>query len=273
MSLNKNTGKKAKDAPEENFSLRDSWEFKTGKFILRVAAVLFFLAYLMLAVPHASAWAWQAYYLREPLPMLKTHLEQSLKTGDQDKLLKWIKIRPAAERAQIMDMLEPVSGKLNPLFFLTFAHWSAAADDVDKAVFWHFMARFRLRYDALRCGSPNAVDNMDGLLALMPEGKIAPTVAKQDRPALMSYLQRVLDYDAAHPAENSPKNVCVFINNLEGRGFVIVQERYWQNIRHSLRRITEAQIEKMKAEGVTPAQIETKKTPPVPEETETPKPE
>ncbi|MBW7911937.1 MAG: hypothetical protein H3C49_11805 [Alphaproteobacteria bacterium] len=241
------------DKEPEQTSIKDSWEFKTGKFILRIVAVLFFLTYLLIAFPQALSWGWQSYHRQQPLAALEKYIDGARK-GDQKTLLKWIQLRPESERPEIIEKLTPYSGGLTPLFFLTFARWEGQADNIDKAIFWNFLARYRLRYDALRCGAPNAIENMDGLVALLPDGLVVPTVAKYDKKMLIDYLGRVLAFDAEYPANNNPANLCVFINNLEGKSFMLVDPKDWNALRHSLRRVTEWELERMKAE--TPANDE-----------------
>jgi len=267
MSAAKNN----KQAPSsDSTDLRDSWEYKTGKIILRIVAALFFLTYLLLAMPHAMSWGWQAYYRQQPLSKLEVHIDEALK-GEQKVLLKWIQLRPVSERPVIIEKLTPHSGKLSPLFFLTFARWEGQANNIDKAVFWNFLARYRMRYDALRCGAPDSVENMDGLMALMPEGRIVPTVAKQDKSMLVDHLQRVLEFDANYPAENNPAGLCTFINNLEGESFMLVAPKHWNSLRHTLRRATEQEIERLKQTtgAQDPAGSETEKH----DNGETPQPE
>lgn len=262
------------DKEPEQASIKDSWEFKTGKFILRIVAALFFISYLLMTVPHAAAWAWQSYYRQQPMSAMQGYLEKAVK-GDGADLLKWIRARQPSERPEILAQLEPHTGKLPSMFFMTFARWAAEEDNVDKAVFWHFFARYRLRYDALRCGAPDSVENMDGLLSLIPEGQITPTIARKSKTLLAENLQEVLDFDAKYPAENSPKDICDLIFKIEGAKFLLVAPRHWNVIRHDLRRITEQGIQQINETTGTPkTPAPQQESAPVPDShTETHKPE
>lgn len=223
---------------------KNSWEFSTGKIILRIAAGLFFVSYLAFTGPLAWQWAWSAYYKSQPLSHLDTLIAEDLNSDDQSQFMAWVHLRPAYEREEIQKKLEPLSAKLDPFFFLLFSQWEAEKLEIEKTVFWHFYARYRVRFDALRCGAPDSVKNVDGIMSLMPEGHITATV--QHWPHLIPVsIEEVLEFDARMPAENSPARICRIVYELEGRNFKAADRERWQQIRHTLRSRTELSLAEM----------------------------
>lgn len=221
-----------------------SWEFRTGKIILRIAAVLFFVSYLAMSLPLAWQWGWSAYYKSQPLSRLDGLLAESIKGADQSELMAWINLRPEYEREEIQSKLEPHSALLDPFIFLLFSQWAADKLDIEKTVFWHFYARYRVRFDALRCGAPDSVRNIDGVMALMPEKHITATVQRWPH-LIPASIQAVLDYDAEHPALNNPVRICRIVYEIEGNNFTMVKRENWQQMRHMLRARTELSLKEM----------------------------
>lgn len=231
---------------QESFAdkAKSSWEFRTGKVILRVAFTLFFISYLALSLPLAWQWGWSAYYKSQPLSHLDTLIAEELNNPDQSQFMSWVHLRPEHEHDQIQAKLEPLSAKLDPFFFLLFSQWSAKKLDIEKTVFWHFYARYRLRFDALRCGAPDSVQNVDGIMALMPEGHITSTVQRWPHLIPMS-IHDVLEFDAKYPANNNPSRICRIVYEIEGNNYTLVKQTEWQQIRHTLRSRTELSLNEM----------------------------
>jgi len=244
--------------------IRDSWEYRSGKFVLRIVAALFFLSYLSAAAPMAWTWAWSAYYKNQPPSALDRLIEKNLLAPNQTELLTWIKLRPALERTIIMEKLSPHTALLDPFFFLLYSHWSAEALEAEDIVFWHMYARYRFRYDALRCGAPDSVANMQGILELMPNAYIDAMLERWPY-LLKPSLQRVLDYDAEYPAANNPARICEVIYNIEGRRYKMVSQKYWASIRHTLRMQTEFELDRMDESGRA---LSPKQESPAPEDTD-----
>lgn len=231
---------------------KNSWEFRTGKVILRIAACLFFISYLALSAPLTWQWGWSAYYKSQPLSHLDTLIAEDLNEPDQSQFMAWVHLRPDHEHAEIQQKLEPHSGKLDPFFFLLFSQWAAQELDIEKTVFWHFYARYRVRFDALRCGAPDSVQTVDGIMSLMPEQHITLTV--QHWPHLIpASIREVLDFDAKLPAANNPARICRIVYELEGRNFKITSVDRWQQIRHTLRSRTELSVAEMEQQLSRPA--------------------
>lgn len=265
MSKNKNKYRRAeKTDSAEKESITKSWEFRAAKMMLRVVAAIFFIGYVAISLPYGWSWGWQTYYRNQPPSQIDAYTAKyatNMKT--QKRLLEWVQVRPVIEREEIFAKLEPYSATLNPLFFLTFSVWLAEAGDEEGALEWHFIARYRMRYDALRCGSPDSVENMERLMKHMLREDMHDKILS-DPARMLRYLEKVLEFDAKYPAENSPNEVCdlIFQMPLERRGIVPVNERHWRAIRHTLRFRTEIELERLREQVsagtiLTPEAVET----------------
>lgn len=225
-----------------------------NKTLLRIVAGLFFISYLALAAPMTWSWGWSVYYKNQPASRIDAWIASALDNPNQSEFMAWLKLRPTHERNDIILRLEPYSSKLDPFFFLMFSQWKAEELNIEDTVFWHFYARFRLRFDALRCGAPDSVKVLDGLMALMPEKHITATV--QRWPQLIPHsIGRVLEYDAKYPANNNPNRICSIVHRIENDVFKTVNPQHWPQIRHTLRARTELSLREM--EGAPPPKNET----------------
>ena len=198
----------------------------------------------------SSAWNWaQVKYIRStPLTELPKIADHYLNYQYRnDRLYHWVSFRPESETKEIIRILEPETSKLSTLTFILYSMHLNHMGETDEAKFWWQFARFRARYDALRCGSVKAIENLGQLLELVPH-PVFPTETMENPDEISRSLHRVLDYDAKYPAENNPDDVCDPLRAMEQGKFATVQRPRWADIRHSLRFMTEYRINKMEAE-------------------------
>ncbi|MDP2205148.1 MAG: hypothetical protein Q8K65_02465 [Alphaproteobacteria bacterium] len=233
--------------------VKRGWEYRSSKFVLRIVAFLFFASYLFAAAPMAWMWGWSSYYKSQPVSRLDGLIEAYAGSSDQSKLLVWIQNRPEHEREQIKEKLLPHAGELDSVLFLFLAEWAVQERDAEQVVFWNFYARYRLHYDALRCGAPNSVMNMKGFISLISEDYIDKIVARNPH-LLPKTIQKVLDMDALYPANNDPSGICKIIYKLERTEFKPAHRERWPSIRHTLRAVTEYRLKKIQdgEDGETP---------------------
>lgn len=222
---------------------KQSWELGSLIFVGRTIGVILFIGYLCATTP--SAWQWgQVKWVRaQSLDTLTAVAEKSI-AGDPRNLIRWLEARPSYEHAIIMEKLEPYSGKISSAIFLLYSRWTLDLGQEEEAVFWRQYGRYRLRYDALRCGAPESSKNMSGVLSIFPDSGVQKIIEKNPS-IIRTSLKRVLDFDAKHPAENNPIDICPTIQKMDGGGFEMVERKYWASIRHTLRMVTEYAIEKM----------------------------
>jgi hypothetical protein len=213
-----------------------SWEKRSILFILRAIGVILFLAYLAVTGPSALSWGELKWVRFQPLEQITQVAERSIKRDPQD-LVKWVSMRPSYERKQIMEKLEPYSGQISSGMFLIYSHWMMDSGQEKEAIFWRQYGRYRLRYDALRCGSPQSTKTWRDFCPL-PDRGVQEAIAKDPSIVKIS-LQRVLDFDAKYPADNNPIDICPTIQKLDGGKFAMVKREDWRTIRHTLRLMTE----------------------------------
>jgi len=234
---------------EEKISekIKGSWEFKTVFFILRVLGVLAFVVYLGMSAPAAFAWG-QVFWVRsQPLAQLETIRDRALAADDPMLLTNWVQRRPMFESDEIMQRLEPDSGKIGSLLFLRYARYLHQAGQNEEAAFWQLYARYRLRYDALRCGAPDGPETMTMILGFLAQNDVQESIEADDQ-KLATEIERVLKFDAKYPAENNPSDICPIVQKLSGGNYAMVPRENWAVIRHTLRMVTELSIKEMQGE-------------------------
>lgn len=224
---------------------RQSWEIRSVKFVLRTAGALLFIAYLFIVAPMALKWVQKEWVLRQPLEAVSKVAEESIAQDTPKKLLQWIAVRPQAEREEIIKRLEPYVGKISSYTFLNFSNWAMQAGKPEEAVFWRQYGLYRLRYDSLRCGAPNSLENMSGLLALMPPSRVQGYL-NQHPDIVEKSVRDVLAYDDKHPAGNNPTDTCYILQKIESGQYVyeMVDREKWADIRLDLRASTEYELGK-----------------------------
>lgn len=206
-------------------------------FLLRACGVLLFIGYLISTAPQAWDWVRLEYTRSRPVEDLTSIVKAALETGEQKQLLQWIAERPAADRPAMKTLLEKDIGKLPTAVASHFSTWAEKAGNIEEAVFWDNYMRYRLRFDALRCNIPSAVEDTMGLLELGNRPTLRNHL-KTDAD-LKKVLQAVMDYDAKHPAENDPVAVCGQLNKLNNSNSKPVDRAAWPAMRHLLRVRTE----------------------------------
>ena len=227
-------------------TIKTSWEYRSLRFILRALGVILVLLYLSFSVPGAANWAKREWVRTQPIAAVVKVAEDSAANGNPQKLVFWAAARPEEERQEIMSRLDPYAGRISASTFLMFSEWEREAGNTDKALFWRMYASFRLRFDALRCGAPHAVEKMQDLLISLRNDKTDKIL--EEKPELVpGLIRQVLDYDATHPAHNNPIDTCPILNKMEKGDYGLVGESEWAAIRHTLRLITEKELGKMNA--------------------------
>jgi hypothetical protein len=224
---------------------KDSFEYRSVKFLLRALGVMMFIFYLAAMVPNGWKWSHARWIQALPLSSLPDVANDYAQNRQPEKLAEWIALRPRSERQEIMDTLEPVTGKLPPAVFSIFSRWKMEEMRETEAVFWWQYTRYRLHYDALRCGSPTAVDKMKDFLEIHQDEHVQAYI-KRHPEKIPADIRRVLDMDARFPAENNPVPTCKHLRDRnEVVNFTPAPPSEWKIIRHSLRMTTELSLKAM----------------------------
>lgn len=215
------------------------------------------LALMLLYVFIGSIAAQTAYsrylYSRQDIETLPAFIKESVENGNAALVTVWMNARPPEETDALLRIVTPLSAELQPMAFFELFRREQARGRMEEALFWLQLGRYRLRYDALRCGGkPEDAQALEKPLKALPSKKMEAYLHANPG-MLKKALQRVLDFDAQYPAHDDPTHLCQAVHNS-----VPYAEPSWEMWRKQLRQSTEAFIA---SHGMTPA----------PEKTTTPK--
>ncbi len=242
-------------------NLRQTWEYKSIAFILRGIVALMVVVYLLLTLPAIWPWMQKTYARLQPPEKFEELVTTATQTGDFTWTHQWLSARPRTESAQHAAVIEKHLGDVPPAFLTFLMQYSESTGDAQNTRFWMALTRYRTRFDLLRCGIPDAVEEFDriqsALFAFHLQKDYLADTAKNPTD-MANLLQRVLDHDAQHPARNSPMFTCQMAQKLfvrqAGQPLEPAPPEAWQTIRHTLRLVTEKAIADMRAQaaGTTP---------------------
>lgn len=240
-------------------NLRTTWEYKTIAFLLRMFVALCVIVYL--GITSSFVWPWlQATYARsQPAEQFEELVERAIKTDDFKWAYRWLQSRPRAEAPQHAQVVESHISDIPPVFLSVLAHASRADNNADQTRFWLMYTQYRMRFDLIRCGRSELIErygNMQLAINTLHGQPDELAEVNRDPKQMATLLQKVLDYDAQHPARNTPTLVCKNMAPLlQGQGVTILPQESWANIRHTLRLTTEYAISEMAADqSTTPPQ-------------------
>ena len=226
------------------------------RLLKRLAKVLIggvFVGYLGMATP--MAWNW---YMTKVTRLADVSRVDSIARADlqrpnpdPDDLRIWLSRRPISDGEQLMKRLEPYIGQMSGQTFLLYAGWEANAGKIDDAVFWRQYARFRIRYDVLRCGSYDAVETVAKIMNDLPQEDVKKRMMETPQ-NLPKEIKQVLDFDRAHPPVNDPAQFCAALAKLEEfRDRIkikMVSPSQWPIIYSTLRGVTYLEMLKIENE-------------------------
>jgi hypothetical protein len=181
---------------------------------------------------------------RQNVGDLKTIIQTAVGEGSPSDVFTWVHLRPLSETAALIDIVRPQSGELGSDIFFEFSARQMQLGHAEDALFWSQLGRYRLRYDALRCGAPDSVETLNDILALFPSPKIQD-VLEQHPELLKKSIQQVLDFDAKYPAGNNPASICSAVDKMSKSDAPPVPREQWGRIRLTLRTVTAQALKEM----------------------------
>lgn len=225
-----------------------SIEFVILKKIFRGGLVVFMFFYL--ATNTIGLWRWtKIKWIRaQPLEQMEQVVTQYAMT-DPKKIENWFMYRPRSESRALLDRMPAVSAQLPALVFINLAQRAHALGDMAEKNFLIQLARYRFRYDALRCGDPTSVETSQELVqrayAHAPEF-LAPLSMTET----IALTRRVIDFDTKYPAENNPQVTCDMLKTLRqwrrensGIRYAPAPPENWPDIRFNLRFATDISLQ------------------------------
>lgn len=228
-----------------------SWEVKSVLFILRIIAAIAFFLYLFQAVPATFIWAQMVHINKQPVENIETLAAEAVAQGETERILNWVRFRPAEDTPYIIKTLEKHTGVLPSLVFVTYSRNMMQLGDMEEAVFWLQYARYRLRFDEIRCGDATAQMPMEVIYALVFGEKMDDAINKQAH-EFPATIRRVLAYDADWPAANTPDSVCALLRHgAQGKNssIALMPAELWPAARHRLRYESEAALQRIEADA------------------------
>ena len=210
------------------------WEYKLIRFVIMFFVYLMLLIYSIAGAQSVWKWSQLRYYGGDySLEHLPAAIE-SLKTQDNQLLLiEYISRFPGERYDQMIEELMPMTPDLHAHVFFAIANRYGAVGQMDEAMFWGMLGRYRLRFDALRCDylASDRVSNLYAEAYLQPY--VRTPMRELSENARKEVLQEVLNWVEKYPAENDPSYFCQFIQEadrtppidvVEPKGWPIVHE-------------------------------------------------
>jgi hypothetical protein len=175
---------------------------------------------------------------KQDIGALNEVIDQAVRNGEPHAATSWVRLRPLTETDIIIDIVTPKSADLEPGMFFELFRRQISLDNTEDALFWEQLARFRLRYDAIRCQVPDGYKSLEGVLNFFESDKIIKML-KNDPKIQEKSLREVLDFDEKYPAHNNPAFTCDIIRKSSGIIAQQMPEKDWNRERLSMRRAAE----------------------------------
>lgn len=224
--------------------IKKSWEYRSVAFIGKIFLVLLMLCYIYTGSSALMTLIKKEHIRQQDISFLATVIKKSVDARKPEAVTKWVSFRPLEETAALITAITPKSGKLGPDIFFELFRRKLQQNKAEEALFWLQLARFRLRYDTLRCGAGGQTEFLDKILRMASSEKINTLL--QENPALVrKSIRQVMDFDARHPADNHPSFICDMIAKIAHNNAPPLPQEQWTPIRLGLHQSTEAALEQM----------------------------
>lgn len=199
---------------------------------------IIFIGYILLGI-QATATLFKTMSARKmPVSAVENVVETATRMQQPQTVTAWIQRRPQGDTDELIRLVTPISGGLDSTVFFEFSMRRLRQDKVEDALNWLQLGRFRLKYDAVRCGAPNAYEAIERQLAKYSPQRIADLLEKH--PELVKKSVRwAMDFDAKYPAANNPERICTIAEKLSGSDYPAMPEEQWVVERNNLRFATE----------------------------------
>ena len=223
------------------------WEFRALRFIFKLIIYLVFFSCIGLTGSLTWNWFTTKFVRMQPIEQAVEVAQKNLYAvpPNPDAVRSWLARRPFSEADELIKLMDPFVGRMSGMTFIIYAGWLANEGKIDDAVFWRQYARFRIRYDAVRCGSYDAVGLINDILNDVPQPAVKQRLTEAPE-ILPDILLKVLQYDKEHPAANDPKEFCDGLTKGEefktNTKIAMTKPQEWPGIYGSLRGVTKAEI-------------------------------
>lgn len=222
-------------------AVKNSWEWKTARFIFKFFLYSILLLYIAFTLPAATNWVkqqWMAFDI--PPEQRIDFITQETEKGNKVDALLLMQIVPLDQNEELFTALAPLTPTLPNSYFFTLSQRAFKAGNLEDGVFWEQYARWRLRYDALRCKGVDMVEVSNRIANIGSANKYFDYAITQNPNLIKKSIQRVLDFDAQYPPANNPSEICkAYAKVIQHSSSEIVEEEHWEQVRETLRATTE----------------------------------
>ncbi|MCE9508245.1 MAG: hypothetical protein K8R48_08060 [Alphaproteobacteria bacterium] len=217
---------------------------KFFRFVLKFFISVIMICYVLIGISASFTLYKMEMNARQSISDLSSVIQAAIDEGRPGDVFTWVHLRPLAETAALIDIITPESGKLNPDIFFEISSRQIRQGLMEDALFWSQLGRYRLRYDALRCGAPDSVETLSKIMQVLSSPKLQNLL--QQHPELVKKsLKQVLDFDAKYPANNSPASICATVNKITKSNAPQIPREQWGRIRLTLRAVAEQNLKEM----------------------------
>lgn len=139
---------------------------------------------------------------------------------------------------RVWPFLEKSAGHIESPFYYEFAKRFAAKGDVENTLFWLYLGRFSITYDALRCEDRKTAVEWKLWFDTLLSFDLSDIMIEGQREALNAdALKQVLEFDQRRSAQSNPVYMCLYAQQplIQKRGSTIIPPSHWPEIRTNLR--------------------------------------
>jgi hypothetical protein len=236
----------------EKLEARQHWKKRLGHRAVVMLTTFLMIWYVTLAGRLTFEWFSAKWVRLTPVGQIDAVARSFLVSlpPRPEEFRTWLAYRPSSEGDYIIKTLTPWSSKLSGMTFLIFARWEEFNNRPEEAAFWREYARFRIRDDALRCGSYDAIGLMGDILKLVPPTPVGEQQYMTPE-TLPKLLRRILDFDTLHPPQNYPLEFCHALTATQEfhdkMKFKMEPPSGWEDIHRELRSVTLMEVMHLEA--------------------------
>lgn len=216
---------------------------------LRIVLAGIVILYLTSAGPGFYRWVKIKRVRAEAVETLQWAADRSTLRKKPEELVFWVNSRPASDSAYLLEKLPDMASDLPSNIFFEMAKRAQKLGRGEDYLFWTFYARFRLRYDLLRCGDPEAIKMINNLADALGQQDIMTESIEKNPQRMADMIEKILDFDAHHPARNDPSAICTHILKIKKNKFAVAPASEWAAVRHVLRNVTERAVKELRREA------------------------
>ena len=204
------------------------------KTIIKISLYLLLLIYVIIGVASLGIVIEREYIRSKDITETNRIVDDAITTNRYQKLDKWIRYRKVEDIEKMIDVFEEKSSYLSPTVFFRISASFFNLQNVEEGLFWFNLAKYRLRYDVLRCGASNSILSLGSIINIAYDTDMGELYDSK-KEIIRDSLKRVIEFDKKHPPQNDMEPVCFMVSQIEGKQELdIAPEEKWEDIRKKL---------------------------------------